>query len=132
MNKKILISLLLALLPLAGCDNAASHVNKQLESMIAENNKTLPKMLDDDTRLELLEKIPDLVGVNYRYVMVNANTEDINVNNLAALQPIVRSNVCSLKGMDFIIDNEVVMRYSYYSKKGDFVYSFDITPAKDC
>lgn len=117
---------------LCGCNDQHSDLNKQLSNMIDTNNTVLPKMVDAETRLERLEMIKDVLGIDYIYTIINLTSEQIDPDDYQQLKPDIVKIICNQPEFTFFINNNIIMRYSYFSSDGKPAFAVTIQPSLDC
>ena len=138
---KALLWTLLALLPLQGASllmasvklagtrvdvRSAAYLNKGA----AEVNKTLPKMIDEETELTRVSALEGVVVYNYR--LVNATSTDVNPDAFAAVKAQLIKGACTTpQTHDKFLKQDITLRYSYVDKDKHPIASFDVTLA-DC
>lgn len=102
-----------------------------LQYVVNELNRSLPEMIDSETRLDSLSVINR--GLNYNYTLVNLRKNDLEdgaIND--ALKMDMKKEVCSNLDMKFYIENKAVMEYSYYDKNNQFIERITIDTGIDC
>lgn len=132
MKKIYLMMIFLIGLVICGCNDQHSNLNKQLATMIDSHNAMLPKMVDAETRLERLEKIKDAPGIDYIYTIINLTSEQIEPNDYQELKPDIVRIICNQPEFTFFVNNNIIMRYSYFSSDGKPAFTVTIQPALDC
>lgn len=132
MKKKYLIMIFILGFVICGCNDQRSTLNKQLSVMIDTNNAVLPKMVDAETRLERLEKIKDGPGIDYIYTIINLTSEQIKLDDYQQLKPDIVEIICNQPEFTFFVNNNIVMRYSYFSSDGKPAFAVTIQPSLDC
>lgn len=113
---------------LAGKDNAA--IDTALLHAASEINKTLPMMVDAETRLD------STTGINrtirYNYTMVNYTVADLDgVSFEKSMKQTLINKVCTTKEMQVFVRNKVPVSFAYYDKKGKQI-TFITVPSSSC
>lgn len=108
----------------------ASHSNEDVQSYVNEINRTLPHMLNQDTKAETVS----LSGkrVTFKYELVNYRSSEISPQSiLTSLESKTRNGVCSTASTRELLDAGYTLVYAYYSSDG--FYLTEITVQKsDC
>lgn len=139
MMKKSLAGTALAVISLltvmvTGCsyqDFADARFQRQMVQASSENNKKLPKMIDEETRLDTTVAGPGKQWT-YRYTLVNYKAGDTDNERInAVLGDNIRKGFCNTKEMQLFIENGVTMRYKYSGKDGAYLGEVVVTPM-DC
>ena len=100
--------------------------------MINQNNATLPKMIDDKTRLDRIEKINNQLGINYIYTIVHLSNEQADLNDYQQLKPTLVYAICNQTQFAFFVQNNIIMRYSYFTNEGKPAFTVTVQPSLDC
>ena len=129
--KSFLIICIFSLLLFSGVKDLEKDVytNKHLSNIANSIKPYLPMMVDDETRLDSILSFEK--NLKYVYTMVNANQSDFNQRSLEnALKPKVQNSVCTNETTMVFPRNNVVLTFTYYSKKGKFISEFSVKPDK--
>ena len=138
MNKKTLIisTIVTALAAAVGTllvkslmgDDAALTVDKMLLQAANETNKTLPMMVDRDTRLDATVAGPGN-RFTYSYTLVNYSKQNVDIPSLKKyLQPRLLANYKSHDQMKSFRENHVDLNYEYKDKDGVFLFAVIVSP----
>ena len=128
MKTKSIISsiLILCFLSLHSCGD--SFLKKQLKLSVTMINRTTPMMLDEITRLDNAEYIPEKT-LKYNYTIVTLSKEDIF--DSTAFEESIRENLIDGVRKNFQLKTfkkyEVIFIYSYKDKNGELIKDFTIT-----
>lgn len=104
---------------------------KEMVAASAQQNKSLPMMVDKDTRWDTTIPGP---GKNWTYVYTLVSPELKNITNKEindALGEKIRVGVCTMKEMQVFIDKGVKITYKYRNSEGGFIGEVVVTP-EDC
>jgi len=104
-----------------------------LQSIVDEINLELPQMIDTETRLDYLSVIGLKTGIDYHYTLVNLSKSDLEIGDINdMLGENVKSFVCESPDMSYFIDNELIIKYSYYDKNNTFIESIVVDTKTEC
>lgn len=93
-----------------------------------EMNRTLPMMVDKDTRLDATTAGPGR-RFTYSYTLINHAVADLDVSVLQnGLRPSLIANYKSLPQMKEFRDANVELHYQYKDKNGAFVADIMVSP----
>jgi hypothetical protein len=93
-----------------------------------EVNKTCPKMIDKETRLDNTIALSDRT-IQYNYTMVNLEKESIDIDYFEEnLKPIILNEVKTNPGLKNFRENKVTMSYYYKDKNGKFLIKLKFNP----
>jgi len=140
MKKIVLLGImLLVVLSLAACgqqagtSNASKEsgaVDESLKQMAAEANKTLPAMVDKETRLDSLEALPGNT-LQYDYTAVNYAKADVNVDEMKkAVEAGLMTSVKANADLKELRDKKTTFNYKYSDKNKVDLFTVSITPDK--
>lgn len=122
------------LVTLTGCSleqYADAQFQADLVKASNETNKTLPMMIDKDTRLDSTIAGP---GKEWTYMYTLVATDVKGVTN-ARLNEVmgdkIRNSVCTMKEMELFVKNKVVMKYKYRDNDGNYIGEV-VVNAGDC
>ena len=105
-----------------------ARIDGALVATISQINKTLPMMVDKETRLDNTMAGPNKTII-YRYTLVNMNAADVQKEQLkSALRPHVLTSYKTDNGMKAFRDNGVIMEYQYSDKNGVYITDFSVSP----
>ncbi len=132
MRRTLPFLLLPALVIFLGCDTLRqSHndaIDRQLASVAGDINKTLPMMVDKDTRFDSTAALPGKV-LKYSYTMVNLSTSQIDLSRVnSGFRPQLINKVKTMPEMAPLRAQGVTFVYNYTDKDGVFITSFEIGP----
>ncbi len=109
-------------------DKQTIQSEKYLKGLAKETNKQLPKMLDDDTRLDKLTGKSK--NLTYYYTLVKIKKGEYTEKEIKdAMTPTIKKSACT-NGKLFT-SNGVSLTSIYRSKGGKFMAKINILP-KDC
>lgn len=132
MRRALPFLLVPALAALPGCsafsEARSKAIDKQLVAVASEINKTLPMMVDKETRFDATTALPGKV-LKYNYTMVNLAASQIDLSKVdASFRPQIINKVSTTPEMAPLRDQGVTFVYSYSDKDGVFITSFEIGP----
>ena len=117
-------------LGLAAC---GSNVNKDgidstVIQIIEEANKSLPMMIDEETKLEQIAALPGN-KVQFSHVLINASNEGVDAEDFAsAMGPAIFNNAQTNPGLETLRKKNVTFIYHYSDRNGEELAVFEITP----
>ncbi len=108
-----------------------SEVNTVLlEEVAAEINKTLPIMVDKDTKLFSVS-IVNGNTFQYNYVLINYAQEEIDPELLKNNnKDRIRNYICTSPDMKLIVENNIPVSYAYYGKNQKYIVNIVIDTNK--
>lgn len=112
-----------------------NYVNPQdPKELIAEQlrlvNRSLPRMVDNDTRLDRISIFDN--RILYNFTLIHVDAWKIDINRLeGALTPVVKLGVCENKDTKKILDNDMELVYAYYDKANNPVVTIAVNN-QDC
>lgn len=114
----------LALL-LIGLQNATaqqvSYDEKWLSATAEELNKSLPKLVDPETRWDRVTSGPGQ-RLTYVYTLVKQEADKVDVERFnAGMLTLLRQSACSRANMQELMNNGVKLAYTYRGSDGRFV-----------
>jgi len=123
-SKSILFLSVLITMSLTACNlnlNTDAMFEKTLLQAANEQNKSLPMMVDKDTRWD-----SNIVGPGkswtYMYTLVSPEAKSITNEKINGfLGPRIRNSVCTMKEMEIFVNNGVSMKYLYRDNEGKVV-----------
>lgn len=93
-----------------------------------EINKTCPMMVDQYTRLDNANALPNNT-FQYNYTLIENTVDEVNMDTVAKyMKPGIIHNVKTNPDLKLFRDNNVTLVYSYRDKNGAFVMKYNITP----
>ncbi len=105
-------------------------VEQKLLDVANTVNKTLPKMIDAETKLDSVSASG--YELQYRYTLVNYNAVDLDTELLTLnMRPNLVKSTCSTKATLNFLNKNVLIQYSYFDKLGVHVTSININKL-DC
>ena len=105
-----------------------SNTDAILKETSIELNKTLPKMIDKETRLDRTFTAPDKTLV-YKYTLVNILAKDYDSNVVKSkVKQSALQNYRTNPVMKPFRDLSVNLKYQYFDKKGAFFMDFNVSP----
>jgi len=103
-----------------------SKIDEQFIEMAMQLNKTCPRTLDEDTRLDSVKEKPIAILQGF-YTLINYSQKEVDTTNL------------KLKLKEFVINkfkanpteswNTPTWEYYYMDKNGNYLFQFIVTPA---
>ena len=110
------------------CANQAPSIDQAIVATSSQLNKTLPMMVDSETRLDNTMAAPDKTII-YRYTLINMNAADIKKDQLVtAIRPQVVATYKTNDTMKEFRNNGITMQYQYSDKSGVFITQFSVGP----
>ena len=104
-------------------------VEKQLFTISNEANKECPFMIDEGTRFDNTIVMPGNV-FQFRYTLVyverRSGVDTVALKNF--ILPNVISNIKASPQLKYQRDNKITMSYYYKDSRGDYLFSFPVTP----
>lgn len=102
----------------------------QLIKVAEEVNKTLPLMIDSQTRLN------STFGLNntftYNYTLVNYTHSELDIDIFKSKMEIqLKNNYCTSEDMKYFLKKETQVNFSYFDKEGKQITKLSYNP-KDC
>lgn len=93
-----------------------------------EINKTCPKMIDKETRLDNSVALSNRT-IQYNYTLLNLEKESIDVDYLEQnFKPILLNEVKTNPAIKKFRENKVTMSYYYKDKNGKFLFKLKFNP----
>ena len=103
-------------------------LNKELVKLASDMNKTLPMMVDSETRLDNTTACPNNT-FQYSYTLINYDKESIDVIELKrTLEPHIVNQLKSSPQMQWQRDNKVTLDYYYKDKNGIYLFTITVKP----
>lgn len=90
-----------------------------------ELNKTLPRTLDQVTRMDTTIPGPGK-KITYLYTLLGLSSKDLTMEVKSEIEKSVRSQVKKSSGTKVFRENNVDMKYVYRDEKGVEIFSFTI------
>ncbi|MFN0306227.1 MAG: hypothetical protein ACKVQU_38390 [Burkholderiales bacterium] len=126
---------LIAVMTLAAAANAFGQSNpvevfeeRWLAETATDLNRSLPKQVDAETRLEGVTAGPGR-RLNYQYTLISRTASSMDIESFNAnMQPLLRTSICGKGGMQALIKNGVTLSYNYRGRDGKFVSMIEILP----
>lgn len=102
-----------------------------LDKIVAEINRSVPVMIDQETELMPAASEPGMLIYNYR--LVNVSVALVDRNKFAAgAKERLDQGVCNRpETRDNFLKRGVTLRYSYFDKDKQHIVTIDVTPS-DC
>ena len=122
------------LVTMTGC-NLQEYADKKFEADLVkasnETNKTLPMMIDKDTRLDSTIAGPGKEWT-YMYTLVAPDVKGVtNARLNEVMGDKIRNSICTMKEMELFVKNKVVMKYKYRDNDGNYIGEV-VVKAGDC
>ncbi len=133
MNNKMKfgVASLLSLVCLNGSASASDKTGLTSGLMAAANkmNQHLPMMVDSETRLD------STLGINrtflYKYTLVNYAAEELDSEQFKiSYEERLINLVCTTKGMELFVKNNIPVTYAYYGRRGKLVTSVTVVSSQ--
>jgi hypothetical protein len=118
------------LLLFAGCLMLIKDFDKTLQRELAIQNRELPKMLDDHTRLNRVERVLDVVYYHYTLTTVDYNAIDV-LGYEADLTKRLTQIACNDAITMTILESGLTLRYDYDDKYDQPMFVISII-SQDC
>ena len=100
-----------------------------LISTAADLNKSLPRLIDPDTRWDRVTPGPGLRLI-YTYTLIKQEAGNVDVEKFhAGMQALLRKSVCSRENMQDLMKNGVKLAYTYRGSDGRFVSLLEVAQA---
>jgi hypothetical protein len=111
---------------------AGFRSKESLSKMAAEYNKTLPIMVARNTELMDMAADEGVLIYNYRITDVCASPGQFDTDAfLSSTRPLMINAACADPQTRELLDQLVTLRYYYYDKERQYIFSFDVKPS-DC
>lgn len=104
----------------------SGSVDNQLKKIAEEANETSPKLLDQWTRLDSCEAIPNK-NIRYYHTVSGVVISDTTLFK-SNLKPQIVSVAKTNPDMKFFRENDVTMQYQYNDESGNYIFSIIISP----
>jgi uncharacterized membrane protein YvbJ len=105
-----------------------SIIDKQIELIAKEANKSCPVMTDAETRLDRIEAAPGKILRNI-YTLINYDKSQIDTTSLKEyIIPNIVNMTKTHPQFKFHRDNKLTMEYIYNDKNGEYIMSISIKP----
>ena len=106
----------------------ANLLDKKLTALANEVNKSLPMMVDAETRWDNIGILPEKT-VFYNYTLINYSKADIDTMTFrAALEPQIKNMVKTNPQLKIFRDNDVTFIYNYKDNVGVHITQFKYYP----
>ena len=108
-----------------------SNFDMAIRNYINDRARSLPAMIDSQTRLDTI--VGDSKGINHLYTMVNYSIDELDINYFRkVLRTVVLNKTCTSVESQYFLKRNVVFTYSYYDKYGKQIATatFDATACK--
>ena len=104
---------------------------KILNQIVNSTNKTLPMMVNEDTRWDSASMIPGQEMV-YNYTLVNYSATDIDAQIFShVVSQAAINEACKHPSLQILYQNGIALKYNYYSNDESLISHVKISPA-DC
>lgn len=101
---------------------------KWFEDTVAELNRSLPRQVDAETRLDQVSAGPG-PRLTYSYTLIHRNGASVDIEQFnAGMQPQLRRAVCGQTNMAGLLRAGVSLAYSYRGSDGKFVSLIEVEP----
>lgn len=101
---------------------------KWFEETVAELNRSLPRQVDTETRLDQVTAGPG-PRLTYSYTLIHRNGASVDIEQFnAGMQPQLRRSVCGQSNMAGLLRAGVSLAYSYRGSDGKFVSLIEVEP----
>jgi hypothetical protein len=131
MFKAIFFTAVFAVLGLSACGGSAVNENGidiTLLQITEEANKSLPLVIDEQTRLDMIEVLPGNT-IKFNTVLFNKANEEIEIGMFKeSMRPAMLSNVKTNPSLDSFRKKGVTFVYRYSDKNGEETAVFEYTP----
>lgn len=130
----IIFSGLSALIITTSCDDLINGFTKgykrgQLHAAAEDVNKSCPKKMDAETRLDSATIPTGENAIRYHYTLVNYTAEQLDTNQFKnKLMPRMVISIRTLKELKSVRENNITMQYSYYGKDKGYICMINIPP----
>jgi hypothetical protein len=102
--------------------------DETLVKMASELNKTLPIIVDSDTRLDNVTPLPQKV-FQYNYTLINADKVSVDTLELKNyLEPRIINFYQTSPDMQFQRENKITVNYQYKDKVGNYLFMISVKP----
>lgn len=105
-----------------------SAIDKTVES----SNQGLPKMIDEDTRLDTVSIDQASKYYSLNFTLVNYTVSDIDIGVLNDnFEQSIKPNTCGIKELKLFFSEGYTINYIYKDKNGKYISKYNILPT-DC
>lgn len=102
--------------------------DKEIEKASMALNKECPMIIDQYTRLDHTEALPNKT-IKYNYTLVEMEKSEVQIDTIRKyVEPAIIENIRNNADMKAYRNNKTTFVYSYKDKNGVFVYEFKATP----
>lgn len=109
----------------------APNVEATLQQVATQINAQLPRMLDQETRMDEARSGPGKT-LTYFYTLTSYDSREVDHQSaLSAIEPGVRRRECNSSKMRVLFTSGVTAQFVYRGNDGGEITSFAISPA-DC
>lgn len=133
----IVIPVLASILPFSACiaspKNTDVIIHESLVEVTTEMNKTLPTMVDEETRLDRV----GVYGKTFygRYTLINFSLEELNRTQIESMRDGLKTlhvnSYCTNPGLKMLRENNSGREFEIYDKNAKWVTTITVTPG-DC
>ncbi len=129
MHSILLIFMLISNINQAIANPSKEELSKAFQETMATVNKTLPKMISSDTRLD------HVTGENntfhYQYTLVKYSHAEINIEAFKqSMRPELLKNLCTNSTTEFARRYNIPMIYTYFGKAGQKITTLKVAPSE--
>ncbi len=102
---------------------------EELKKAAIEVNKQVPMQVDPYTRLDSASA-KGKTNFIYYYTLIDLDKTEVNLDTVNKyVRPTIIEGVKTSPDLKVFRDNNIIMDYKYYDKKGVFVTEISVTPA---
>lgn len=99
-----------------------------LMEVAGELNKSLPMMINSETRLDTTVALPGKI-LQYHCTLINQEKKDIDIPELKEMmRPSMIQTLRTSPQMNIFRKEKVMMEYHYKDKNGEYLFTIPITP----
>lgn len=96
-------------------------LDKVMASAASEINKTCPMFVDEITRLDNVQVLPNNI-FQYNYTLVGVDVEQVDTIQMKlGIEPSILNLVKTNPDMKFVRDNKATLRYHYKDQSGKYI-----------
>lgn len=132
-SKNVILYVILALIVASAVYFVPTFLKDPFEKIkneVLQTNKTLPKMVDEETRFDLVQFVDKKIE-NY-YTLVNITKSEIDVEKmLPGVKESLKSSICTKQNLLDNLSKDLEYSFTYKDKNSELISTIVITKS-DC